>query len=136
MKNKIDLTNKEKEILGILWSSNMPLIASDIVKSDSSLNINTVQAILRKLLNKKLIEVAEIVYSGTVLTRSYRPLINQKDLLLQQFIDHWHNLTKNKISIPTVVATLLEHEKNENIVITELEELLKSRKKLLGDVEE
>ncbi|MEO3947780.1 BlaI/MecI/CopY family transcriptional regulator [Gorillibacterium sp. CAU 1737] len=135
-KEDLQLTNKEKEVLGILWSSDEPLIASDIAKADASLNLNTVQAILRKLLSKELIEVADIVYSGTVLTRSYRPLINKRELLLQQFVDHWRNLSINKISIPTIVTTLLEHEKNEDRVISELEELLKERKKLLGKREE
>lgn len=55
----------------ILWDAGTPLVASDIVKAESSMNINTVQASLRVLLKENLIEIADIVYSGTVLSRSY-----------------------------------------------------------------
>ena len=51
------------------------MIASEIVKTGTDLNINTVQAALRSLIKKNYIEVAEIVYSGTVLTRSYRAVV-------------------------------------------------------------
>ena len=63
----------------ILWDAGTPLVASDIVKAESSMNINTVQASLRVLLKENLIEIADIVYSGTVLSRSYRPLIEQEE---------------------------------------------------------
>lgn len=61
----------------ILWDAGTPLVASDIVKAESSMNINTVQASLRVLLKENLVEIADIVYSGTVLSRSYRPLISR-----------------------------------------------------------
>lgn len=72
------------DILNVLWSSKSPLIAWDISKIGNDLSINTVQATLRSLLNKNLIEVADIVYSGTILTRSYRLLITQQDLMIKQ----------------------------------------------------
>lgn len=70
MQIKSSLTNREMDILNILWSAQRPLTASEIAKSKEALTINTVQANLRKLQNKNLIRVADIVYSGTVLSRS------------------------------------------------------------------
>ncbi|MBU5310455.1 BlaI/MecI/CopY family transcriptional regulator [Tissierella carlieri] len=128
--NHFKLTERELDILNILWSAKKPLLASDIPKIDNSISINTTQAVLRKLLKKDLIEVADIVYSGTVLSRSYRPTISSNDFSLQQFINQFQNLNKS-ISTPSIVATLLEHEKNEEVVIEELEKMLKERKKLL-----
>lgn len=68
------LTSREYEILSIIGKSEKSIIASDIVKEndDSKLTINTVQAVLKKLLKEELIEIGEIVYSGTVLCRAYK----------------------------------------------------------------
>lgn len=68
-KNKFSkLTSREVDIMNILWASEKPLIASEIADSRPDLTVNTVQAVLRKLLKYQLIEVADIVYSGTVLS--------------------------------------------------------------------
>ena len=72
-----NLSQKQLDVMKILWDAGTPLVASDIVKAESSMNINTVQASLRVLLKENLIEIADIVYSGTVLSRSYRPLISR-----------------------------------------------------------
>ncbi len=94
------LTNKELDVLRVLWDSEDPLLASEIYKIDPSLNSNTVQAALRNLTKKGYIKVADIVYSGTVLSRRYSPVVTQpeyvkmffpatpeeKDALLEGFI--------------------------------------------------
>ena len=92
MKKRI--TKKQLEIMKILWSSDKPLIASEILKRNDSLNINTVQACLRALVNKQFIKVADIVYSGTVLTRSYTPpgyYRESKSLLTHCLSDRYRN---------------------------------------------
>lgn len=73
------ITNRELEIMQLLWNADHPLIASEIAAMKPDLTVNTVQSVLRNLLKHKYIEVAKIVYSGTVLTRSYRPLITEQD---------------------------------------------------------
>ncbi len=60
----------------ILWASNKPLTLSDI-KQKHTVNPNTAAACLRTLLNKKAIKVADIVYSNTVLCRSYTPVLDR-----------------------------------------------------------
>lgn len=130
--NMNNLTNREMDILNILWSEGKPLVASDIAKFDDTLTINTVQAVLRNLLKKKLIAVADIVYSGTVLCRSYKPTISANDFTIKQFVTQYENMDKS-ITIPNIVANLLEHEKNEESVIKELEEMLEKRKKFLKE---
>lgn len=129
-KTELSLTKREMDVMTVLWESDTPLVASEITKIEESLNINTVQAVIRKLLDKKYIEVADIVYSGTVLTRSYRPTLSKKDLTVQRFIGQFQE--NDKVSIPNLVTTLLKHEKNEQEVIEELEILLEERKKLLN----
>ena len=75
------LTKKQLEVMKVLWDNNRPMISSEIEKSDPSFNTNTVQACLRELLKKGYIQVADIVYSGTVLTRSYLPTFTKTDYL-------------------------------------------------------
>lgn len=133
-KTELSLTKREMDVMTILWESNTPLVASEITKMDASLNINTVQAVIRKLLDKKYIEVADIVYSGTVLTRSYKPTLSKKEMTVQRFIGQFQE--NDKVSIPNLVTTLLKHEKNEQEVIEELEAMLEERKKMLNQKEE
>lgn len=76
----IKLSKKQEEIMEILWNSNEPMIASEILKQKDSFNISTIQSTLKTLVKKKCIEVADIVYSGTVLSRSYRPIITREEV--------------------------------------------------------
>lgn len=73
------LTKRQEDVMNILWDAKEPMIASEIVKAGTDLNINTVQAALRSLIKKNYIEVAEIVYSGTVLSRSYRAVVKREE---------------------------------------------------------
>lgn len=129
-KRNYKITNREKDILEVLWNSDTPLLASDIPKANSNLSISSVQLGLRNLLSKNLIEVADIIYSGTVLSRNYRPLISKEDFINYNLINSFKSLDK-AINTKNIVATLLKHEKNEAQTISELEKLLKERKKQL-----
>ena len=89
----------------ILWSSDKPLIASEILKRNDSLNINTVQACLRALVNKQFIKVADIVYSGTVLTRSYTPIVTQ-----DEYLDFAYQDIVGKGKSTSLIASLIDSE--------------------------
>ena len=54
-----NLTGREKDILDILWKAGKGLIASEIVKEMEGLTINTVQAVLKKLLKRNLIKLVK-----------------------------------------------------------------------------
>ncbi len=129
-KNITILTARELDVLEVLWTSENSLLASDIIKLKPSLSISSVQLSLRNLLKKDIIEIAEIVYSGTVLSRSYRPLLSKQELMNLNIISQFKNIDKN-MSTTSIVATLLQHEKNEEKVLKELEELLQERRALL-----
>lgn len=103
MKKRI--TKKQLEIMKILWSSDKPLIASEILKRNDSLNINTVQACLRALVNKQFIKVADIVYSGTVLTRSYTPIVTQ-----DEYLDFAYRDIVGKGKSTSLIASLIDSE--------------------------
>ena len=123
-----DLSKREMDILNILWQAEAPLVASEIAKEDETLTINTVQATLRKLLKKELVQVADIVYSGTVLCRSYRPTEASRDLALRGFAAQFHSF-KKMVPIPQFVTALLEQETDDDTTLKEIEALEKVLKK-------
>ena len=79
------LTSREIDILNILWENEKPLIASEIADARSDLTINTVQAVLRKLLKYQLVEVADIVYTAVrfYLALTVRPLPLKNSLFMK-----------------------------------------------------
>lgn len=128
---KCKLTKRDIEILSILWNSNRSMTASEISEASPGLSVNTVQAVLRKLLKNKLIEIENIVYSGTVLARSYIPLITAQDYALAKLAMDYQKFEK-QISKGAVLVTLLdlENDPQKNSEETqELEKILEEYKK-------
>lgn len=125
-----NLSQKQLDVMKILWDAGTPLVASDIVKAESSMNINTVQASLRVLLKENLVEIADIVYSGTVLSRSYRPLIS-RDVY---FNAEYKNIIGNS-STSAMIATFIEQEEDIS-ELERIEELIRKRMKELEEAQQ
>lgn len=128
---KCKLTKRDIEILSILWNSNRSMTASEISEASPGLSVNTVQAVLRKLLKNKLIEIENIVYSGTVLARSYIPLITAQDYALAKLAMDYQKFEK-QISKGAVLVTLLDLENDpqkNSEEAQELEKILEEYKK-------
>ena len=108
-----------------LWDKKEPMIASDFVQLDPSLNLNSVQSALRSLLKKNYIEVSDIVYSGKVLTRRYIPVVSSEDYASENINGVLEDLLSSNI--------LLQYVESENDikVIERLQEKLEERKKIL-----
>ena len=125
------LTNREYDILKILWTSEDALTASGISEQGDGISINTVQATLKKLLKRELIHVDQIVYSGTVLSRAYRPSVSQEDFELKRYVNNVKQLQGNDFSCSQFVACFLGQEKNRQKVQQEIDqlELLLAQKK-------
>lgn len=122
-------TKRQLEIMKILWDSEEPMIASDIVKKGDNLNINTVQACLRLLIAHNAIKIADIVYSGTVLTRSYTAIISKEDYLNEECSELLSGQqTKSFIaSLINAETNLEELEELEKLIERKKEELKKGR---------
>lgn len=128
------LTKRDMDILNILWNSQNPMTASEITNARDELTINTVQAVLRKLLKQDLIEVADIVYSGTVLCRSYRAAVSAQEVTLSQLVNMTQQFS-NGITPSSFAAALLDTETDREKrakEIQNLECLLEVYKKDLG----
>ena len=119
------LTQSQLHIMKILWNEKKPMIASDFVQLDSSLNLNSVQSALRSLLKKNYIEVSDIVYSGKVLTRSYIPVVSSEDYASENI----NGAVKDLLS-SNILFQYVESE-NDIEVIERLQKKLEERKKAL-----
>lgn len=133
--NRYHLTKREKEVMDILWFASDPMVASDIARHGNNMTINTVQTILKHLMDAELIKVEKIVYSGNVLSRAYLPAITPEDFEIQRLA--FNNDSRNGFSTSRFVAAMLSREKDTVKVLSEIEELeamLKAKKKeLLGE---
>jgi len=123
------LSAKEKEVMGALWDSTSSMTGTEICKKNN-LNINTVQAALKKLLKVEYVEVKDIVYSNTVLTRSYVPKITPDEYASIQLEEYYRSSGKKK-SLTNIVSYLLNEEENQAEQIQALKKLLDTREKLL-----
>ena len=78
-----------------------------------------------------MIEVADIVYSGTVLSRSYRPTITSEEFALHEVTSDYLAFQKT-LSKPLLVSALLDTEKDPvktRETIDELQKMLDEYKK-------
>lgn len=116
------ITNRDLDILNILWESPEPLTASEICQKNNDLTMNTIQAVLRKLLRNGFIEVADVVYSGTVLCRSYRPVMSSDEFALSKITADYKTYGKN-LCKTSLVASLLDIEDNPRQIMADIQDL-------------
>ena len=119
------LTKRQEDVMNILWDAKEPIIASEIVKTGTDLNINTVQAALRSLIKTNYIEVAEIVYSGTVLTRSYRAIVKREEVP-----NETANEIRKALREEDVFARYID-EFDDSILLAKLETIIEAKRKEL-----
>lgn len=118
------ISAREKDVMSVLWHTGEALTASAIAVKGGGLSINTVQAVLRSLLKKNYIEVSDIVYSGTVLTRSYIPIISAE----QYAADQLQAIRINTLNFSTM--NFINHltKNDETDILSELEDTIRHKK--------
>ena len=131
IRNPIQLSRREMEVMTLLWKSDTPYLTSEIARI-SSTSINTVNVVLKNLLNAGMIEIADIVHSGTVLSRRYRPNVDPEVYTTELFIKQFKDISP-KLPTTQIVSRLLEEDVDRK-TIDELEELVhQHREKLEAD---
>lgn len=126
-------TNRDLAILNILWDTGVPMTAVEIAEVRDDFSVNVVQPPLRKLLKENLIEVSDIIYSGKVLTRRFRPTMTREEFAASQVTEELQQ-TKADFSAPSFVMAILKSEKDDKKKlqeIQELEQMLEEYKKTL-----
>lgn len=123
------LKPKEHDILCIMLNSPKSLTASEIVQSGSDLTMNTVQAVIRKLLKMGLVEVADIVYSGNVLSRAFKTTSSAPEIIQELFAEDYRQFQKIASKKSLIAAMLLTDSKaDRQKEIKALETILKELK--------
>lgn len=124
----LKLTRREQDVMCVLWESEKPLIASEIAERNPDLKIITVQTVLKKLMEKELIEIADIVQAGKVLARCYRPVVTQEEYLKNEFQTLFPDEKKSTLFSKTVVAALLDEPDTDEAALNELEEMINRKR--------
>lgn len=128
MKNDIKLSNRELDVMNVFWEAEKSFTAKEIAEWNPELKLNTVRVVLKGLLKKGFIETADIVYSNTVLTQSYRAVLKAEDYMAYQMTHAVHG----KVLKEQIFAALLKQEKNEEALLSRLEDMVKERRKELN----
>lgn len=83
--------------------------------------MSTIQISLKKLIKKELVKVDDIVYSGTVLTRSFIPTITKESFVLDQYED---------LNISTLLSEFLGNNSSDELddELNKLQDILRKKK--------
>ena len=103
-------------------------MVSEIVEMDESLKIPTVQRLINKLQEEGIIEVADIVQSGKVLARRYKPVLKSEDYLIDELKEGLPTVDNKNRFYKNVVGALLNGSDDAKETINELEDYLKKKK--------
>lgn len=124
MKKSKKLSNRETDILEILWDNENSLSAIDIAEL-SGISKNTVLPVLRKLLKEEYIKVDDVILSGKTLTRKYVPAIDREEFILKYY----------DVEIDNLLSHFLSEEDDPN-AISNIEALINQKKKNLKNEED
>lgn len=124
------LNPRELDVLNILWKKDEAMTSTDIVNEQRGLTQSTVIAVLRKLLKENLVEVAGITHSGKVLSRTYRPTEESRNVIMQNFAGDYANF-RNVISKSDLCAAILGVDQSPEQMKSEISKL----KDILADYE-
>ena len=116
------LNPRELDVLNILWRTGEAMTSTDIVNEQRGLTQSTVIAVLRKLLKDELVQVDGVTHSGKVLSRTYRPTENSREVIMRNFADDYANF-KNVISKSDLCAAILHIEQTQEQMKEEISKL-------------
>lgn len=126
-KDRMTLSKRELEVMNVLWGEGKPLIASEIPDRQPGLSLNTVQGVLKKLLQRGFIEVAQIVQSGTVLSRSYAPVITPEEYAIKYVTAEIFPLNRPEAKM-RYFSTLFDSMGDDEELLEDLEKLIQERR--------
>ena len=129
MKNKkYHLTNKEYEIMKILWESDKPMLISDILLEADKVAENSLHPMIKKLINDGFIKVVGNMKVSKTTSRLYAPAITIDEYAAIQ-LEGIVKTSNKKLDLKNVLSYFAKHnKKNNKDVITEVEEFIKEYK--------
>ena len=127
------LSERERTVLNILCEADRPMMAQDIIAENKRLSQSTVQVTFRRLLSRGLIEVAEIGYSGRVLSRAYMVTEKAKEEVLLHVVEEYQQI-RDILSVSEYIMALIKSETDrvkQKQLIQDVNELIQ---KTLGEI--
>ena len=136
MKKNKKLTGRELDVMRVLWSTDEPLIATDIHEEieDDKLSVFTVQNSLKSLMEKGYIEIASFTIVNKSNTRKYSATISADEYAVFQYKSHFPKQGKD-ITLSDLMLSLLKVEKNQvnEIELREIKKMIEKEWKELKD---
>lgn len=126
--SKINLTEKEYEIMQILWKNPKPMLASEIMGSVSNTSNNSVHHILNKLMEKGLVKVVGNVKIVKSQSRLYAPAISVVEYVAVQSGEIFKSTTK-RFELKNFLLCLTKKNKSRN------EEIISEIKSFIDEYE-
>ncbi len=125
------LTNRELEVMRILWAAEKPLMVSEIVQKDKNGTIYSVQRIIQNLIKKDMVAVEGIAYNKKALGRTFKPLVSSEVVELSNIQEMLGNMVSKDITASHLIAALLPSDNDEKTLneLNNLEEIIRERKK-------
>lgn len=129
MKNKkYHLTNKEYEIMKILWDSGKPMLISDILLKADKIADNSLHPMIKNLINNGFIKVVGNMKVVKTTSRLYAPAITIDEYAAMQ-LEGIMKTSNKKLDFKNVLAYFAKrNKKSNNDVIAEVEEFIKEYK--------
>lgn len=127
---QITLTKSEKEIMHLLWNSDRPLTATEIVNMtpERTWKKSYIHLLINSLIEKGMIRSDSMVRTGRNFGRTFVATASEEEFMILQ-ITSSNNFSPH--SIPRLVSALLD-TCNDPSVISELEQILQQKKETLS----
>lgn len=110
---KIHLTERDYEVMQILWKNQRPMLASDIMALTKSTSKNSVHNILNKLMEKGLIKVAGNVTIVKAYSRLYAPTVSAIEYAAMQS-DEIFKSSSDEFALKNFLLCLAKKNKGKN----------------------
>lgn len=78
------LTGKEMEIMAVLWASESPMTATEIIEAsnDRTWKENSIYIIMNTLIKKGAVDIAHYKPTGTNNAKTYKPIITSEECIV------------------------------------------------------
>lgn len=130
------LTKREMEVMQLLWNADKPLMATDIqkvmdadAKDKKGVSIFLVQKLIKSLINKGYISVAEEIPIANTKARTFVATVSESGYAIIQYKGYFTG--SNSEAATSLVANLLDSDEYASETIGELEKILAERKEQL-----
>ena len=120
------LSKSENEVMELLWNTNIPLTASEIVNQSPKKTWKTsyVHLLLNSLLKKEMIKVAGIKQTTKNFARTFEAAVTKEEYMI---IEMKKQEAMSPRALPYLISTLIQDTSDPEL-IKELEEMIQKRK--------